>query len=140
MSEARDVYDFYKGSILLYFSIAFFTLTPLWPGWKARVVWGGVGLAAIIICWMGQSRKKLYLGNDYKKRYAVTQHYKISRERKNLILGAIFIIAFGASTFGVLKYSFGYYQFIGLSMSITMAFMGILNLSYLPNMRRHHDL
>jgi len=140
MSEAQDVYDFYKGSVLLYFATAFFVLTPLWNGWSMRLIWGGLGLAAIMICWMRQSRKAIYFDNDFLERQKVTASYKLSKKHRKRLLGIILAIAFGASTIGVFKFGFGEYQFIGLGLSICMFAMGISNLVYLPVMRRKYNL
>lgn len=140
MSDEQKVYDFYKGSIPLYLSISFFSLAPLWPSWSARLIWGGLGIAAIIVSWVRQSRQKLYFDNDSIKRQSVTKDYKISKPYQNLLLGAALVIAITASTIGLLKFGFGKYQFIGLSLSIIMCFMAITNLVYLPSMRRRYNL
>jgi len=134
VSETQKVYDFYKGSIPLYLSISFFSLTPLWASWSARLIWGGLGVASIIVCWMRQSRQALL------KRRAVTKDYKVSKPYQNLLLGTALVVAITASTVGLLKFGFGQYQFIGLSLSIILLFMAISNLVYLPIMRRKYNL
>ena len=136
MSEAEQVYDFYKDSIFLYLSVSFTALAPLWPGWSMRLIWAGLGVVAITLCWMRQSRKALYFDNDYHKRQEVTANYKLPQKQRKFLLGAILMIAFTVSAIGVFKFGFGEYQFIGLSVSIFMLAMAISNLVYLPVIRR----
>jgi len=140
VSEAQNVYDFYKGSISLYLSISFFSLAPLWTGWSARLIWAGLGLAAIIICWMHQSRQALYFDNDSTQRRVITKKYKLPKKYQNLFIGTVLFISVSASTIGMFKFGFGEYQFIGFCLSIFMLAMAFSNLVYLRTMRTKYNL